>query len=132
MSTELFMRGLFALLMGGCFCWAVHRNKNVEDTFDPERKHQRYLPLVSGVILPVFVLGTAAVMLIVRPAGVEQSILSMFFSLFLHISVYYLILLALLPFCAGTSAPPPARLCGSSRIISTSPSRASWNCPPRR
>lgn len=98
MSTELFMRGLFALLMGGCFCWAVHRNKNVEDTFDPERKHQRYLPLVSGVILPVFVLGTAAVMLIVRPAGVEQSILSMFFSLFLHISVYYLILLALLPF----------------------------------
>lgn len=98
MSTELFMRGLFALLMGGCFCWAVHRNKNVEDTFDPEQNHQRYLPLVSGVILPVFVLGTAAVMLIVRPAGVEQSILSMFFSLFLHISVYYLILLALLPF----------------------------------
>ena len=83
MSTELFMRGLFALLMGGCFCWAVHRNKNVEDTFDPEQNHQRYLPLVSGVILPVFVLGTAAVMLIVRPAGVEQSILSMFFSLFL-------------------------------------------------
>ena len=105
MSTELFMRGLFALLMGGCFCWAVHRNKNVEDTFDPEQNHQRYLPLVSGVILPVFVLGTAAVMLIVRPAGVEQSILSMFFSLFLHISVYYLILLALLPFLrrqAGT------------------------------
>lgn len=98
MSTEMFMRGLFALLMGGGFCWAVHRNKNVEDTFDPEQNHQRYLPLVSGVILPVFVLGTAAVMLIVRPAGVEQSILSMFFSLFLHISVYYLILLALLPF----------------------------------
>lgn len=69
MSTELFMRGLFALLMGGGFCWAVHRNKNVEDTFDPEQNHQRYLPLVSGVILPVFVLGTAAVMLIVRPAG---------------------------------------------------------------
>ena len=98
MSTELLVRGLFALLMGGCFCWALHRNKGMEDAFDPEGKHQRYLPFVSGIVLPVFVLGTAVVMLIVRPAGVEQSLLSMFFSLFLHISVYYLVLLAILPF----------------------------------
>ena len=98
MSTELFMRGLFALLMGGCFCWAVHRNKSVEDTFDPEQKHQRYLPLVSGIVLPIFVSLTAVVMLVVRPAGVEESLLAMFFSLFLHISAYYLALLAMLPF----------------------------------
>lgn len=97
MSTSLFIRGLFALLMGGCFCWALHRNKNAENGFDPEGKHQRYLPFVSGIILPVFVSFTAVVMLIVRPTGVEQSLLSMFFSLFLHISVYYLVLLALLP-----------------------------------
>lgn len=98
MSTSLFMRGLLALLMGGCFCWAIHRNRNVENTFDPEGRHQRYLPLVSGVVLPVFVFGIVAVMLIVRPAGVEQSLLAMLFSLFLHISAYYLVLLALLPF----------------------------------
>lgn len=98
MSTELFMRGLLALIMGGCFCWALYRNKNAENAFDPEGRHQRYLPFVSGVILPVFVFGTALVMLIVRPAGVEQSLLSMFFSLFLHISAYYLVLLALMPF----------------------------------
>ena len=70
MSTELFMRGLLALIMGGCFCWALYRNKNAENAFDPEGRHQRYLPFVSGVILPVFVFGTALVMLIVRPAGV--------------------------------------------------------------
>ena len=98
MSTELFMRGLLALIMGGCFCWALYRNKNAENAFDPEGRHQRYLPFVSGIILPLFVLGTALVMLIVRPAGVEQSLLSMFFSLFLHISAYYLVLLALMPF----------------------------------
>lgn len=98
MSTELFMRGLLALIMGGCFCWALYRNKNAENAFDPEGRHQRYLPFVSGVILPVFVFGTALVMLIVRPAGVEQSLLYMFFSLFLHISAYYLVLLALMPF----------------------------------
>lgn len=98
MSTELFMRGLLALIMGGCFCWALYRNKNAENAFDPEGRHQRYLPFVSGVILPVFVFGMALVMLIVRPTGVEQSLLSMFFSLFLHISAYYLVLLALMPF----------------------------------
>ena len=27
MSTELFMRGLFALLMGGCFCWARYSSR---------------------------------------------------------------------------------------------------------
>ena len=98
MSTELLMRGLFALLMGGGFCWAIYRHKNMEDAFDPEQKHQRYLPLVSGIVLPVFVSLTAVVMLVVRPAGVEESLLAMLFSLFLHISVYYLLLLALLPF----------------------------------
>ena len=61
MSTELLMRGLFALLMGGGFCWAIYRHKNMEDAFDPEQKHQRYLPLVSGIVLPVFVSLTAVV-----------------------------------------------------------------------
>ncbi|MDY5007454.1 5'-nucleotidase C-terminal domain-containing protein [Candidatus Allofournierella merdipullorum] len=60
MSTSLFMRGLLALIMGGGFCWVLYRNKNAEDAFDPEGRHQRYLPVISGVILPVFVLMTAA------------------------------------------------------------------------
>lgn len=98
MSTSLFMRGLLALIMGGGFCWVLYRNKNEEDVFAPEGGGQRYLPVISGVILPVFVLMTAALLLIIRPEGMEQSLLTMFFSLFLHISVYYLVLLALLPF----------------------------------
>lgn len=98
MSTSLFMRGLLALIMGGGFCWVLYRNKNEEDVFAPEGGGQRYLPVISGVILPMFVLMTAALLLIIRPEGMEQSLLTMFFSLFLHISVYYLVLLALLPF----------------------------------
>lgn len=97
MSGQVFFRLLFSAVMGGVFWAAVYFYKDREGRENTAGRRQRYLPFISGIILPVFLLLTAAVLLAVRVEGTQYSMMALLFSLFLHISVYYLVLLALLP-----------------------------------
>lgn len=100
MSTEVVLKGFFAGLFSLVFAWSVFSryDKEIGSESKPEGG-QRYLPLVFGGLLPVFlallfILGTNCY-------GLEEtlkSMLSMCFRIFLHLCGYYIILALLLPF----------------------------------
>lgn len=99
MSSEVFMRGLFSLVFASVFAWVVFdRYDNDVGSELTEKETQRYLPYVNGLLLPMFILvtvGFTAAML--GPIQSAQAMIS-FFGTFLHISIYYLILAAFIPF----------------------------------
>lgn len=96
MSERLFIRILFALLFSGIFAWVIFDRD--PDAAGPDSTRQRYLPYVSGTLLPACLL-TLLVMGLVM-LGARQTVrvtLSFCFGVFLQICVYYLLLLPLLP-----------------------------------
>jgi len=97
MSAE---RGFFALILSLAISWAVFSRYNEEvDSEDTENKRQRYMPLISGAILPTCILCWAILEFIFYGAiSTAQMTLSICFSIFLHISLYYAVLMLLLPF----------------------------------
>ena len=57
MSTELFIKGLFAAIMSGVFSWVVFSRYDAEiGTENEPTERQRYLPYVPGMILPLFIM----------------------------------------------------------------------------
>ena len=98
MTTELLLKGFFALIISGTLSWCVYsQGAPLLDLTNPSDR-QRYLPLVSGLLLPLslFVLFVLAVF----PfgfAGAAEEVLSLCFGIFLHILLYYVVLLAILP-----------------------------------
>lgn len=96
MTTEVLLKGFFALIYSVIFAYVVLDRDPGED-WDGEG--QRYLPYISGMLLPVGVLtilGTALFFM-----GVEEAMeltLSFCFGVFLHICLYYLLLMFALPF----------------------------------
>ena len=97
MSTE---RCFSALILSLVVAWVVFSRYNNEvDLEDTENKRQRYLPLISGAILPTCILCWAILGFIFYGAiSTAQMTLSICFSIFLHISLYYVVLILLLPF----------------------------------
>ena len=99
MSTEVVLKGFFAGLFSLAFAWSVFSryDKEIGSESKPEGG-QRYLPLVFGALLPVFLL-----ILVIMGShfyGVQDTLkmmLSMCFRIFLHLCVYYVILGLLLP-----------------------------------
>ncbi len=99
MSTEVVLKGFFAGLFSLAFAWSVFSryDKEIGSESKPEGG-QRYLPLVFGALLPVFLL----ILVIMGSSfyGVQETLkmaLSMCFRIFLHLCVYYVILGLLLP-----------------------------------
>lgn len=99
MSAELFIKGLFAAIMSGAFSWVVFSRYDAEIGAENEpTERQRYLPYVPGMILPLFIMTLVGLSLFDGGGrATAQLMLSFCFGIFLHISVYYVILMALLP-----------------------------------
>lgn len=99
MSTEVVLKGFFAGLFSLVFAWSVFSryDKEIGSESKPEGG-QRYLPLVFGALLPIFLL-----ILVIMGShfyGAQETlkmVLSMCFRIFLHLCFYYVILGLLLP-----------------------------------
>lgn len=99
MSSGILLKGVFVAIMSGALSWVVldrYGTENGSENSNPDR--QRYLPYISGWILPMYIL----MMAVFFPGyyGVRiavQMTLATCFSIFLHISVYYIVLMLVLP-----------------------------------
>ncbi|MDO5416710.1 MAG: M56 family metallopeptidase, partial [Lachnospiraceae bacterium] len=99
MSNEILSKGFAALLMSAVFAWVVFDRYDTDtgsENTDPGR--QRYLPYVPGSLLPLFLISIAVISLFCFGGQKAAHLtLSMCFGIFLHISLYYLVLLLTLP-----------------------------------
>lgn len=100
MSQEVFMRGLFSGLMALAFAWVVFSRYDDEiGTEVSENERQKYLPYIPGTLLPGFLIAiTILATYFYGFSGAAKMTLSACFTIFLHISLYYLVLLLILPF----------------------------------
>lgn len=100
MSQEVFMRGLFSGLMALVFAWVVFSRYDDEiGTEVSENERQKYLPYIPGTLLPGFLIAiTILATYFYGFSGAAKMTLSACFTIFLHISLYYLVLLLILPF----------------------------------
>ncbi len=100
MSQEFFFRVLFSGIMGLAFAWVVfskHDSDIGTDSQDTDDR-QKYLPYISGNILPSFLLVLTILELFTYGVtDTARMLISMCFSIFLHISLFYLVLLLVLP-----------------------------------
>lgn len=100
MSSELLLKGFFVAIVSLMLSWVVFSRYDWEiGEENGESDRQRYLPAVPGNLLP-FLLLTLTVLEILFE-GVQaaaEMMLSMCFGIFLHISLYYALLMPLLPF----------------------------------
>ena len=86
------MRFFIGLGFGTVFALLVHARSEAEDRPEYTRKGQKYMPYVQGFILPFY-------MVLIAAFGItRQTVLSVCFSIFLQISIYYAVLIPLLPF----------------------------------
>lgn len=100
MSEHTFLRSLFGLFVAGIFAYVIFERSDseLENAADHSLTRQRYMPYVSNTLLPVFVLAIFILGIIESDLSRTMELMfSTFFGIFLHICVYYLILLLLLP-----------------------------------
>lgn len=96
MTTELLMKGFFALIFSGMFAWVVF-DRDSDSGMDSRR--QRYLPYISGMLLPLCVLILLICELVIVDAeSAMRMTLAFCFGVFLHICLYHLLLMPALPF----------------------------------
>ena len=100
MSQEVFIRGIFSGIMALTFACVVFFRYDPEAGTEVSDTHrQKYLPYIPGCLLPGFLLGITVLSAVYYGgAGAARMLLSSCFGIFLHISLYYLILLLILPF----------------------------------
>ena len=92
------MRLICGIAIGLAFAWTIHSQGEAESSQAFTGKGSKFQPYVPGFLLPMFLLLLVLFELAVYGAAhTGQTLLSICFSLFLHISVYYCILLPLLP-----------------------------------
>ena len=95
MTEEVLFKGAWALLYSGVLAWVVF-DRDSNSNMDSSR--QRYLPYISGLLLPTYVLTTMGMALIVMDRETATRFtLASFFGVFLHICLYYLLLMPALP-----------------------------------
>ena len=99
MTEETVKRLFFSTLMALAFSWAAYFRFDREcgSESNPGNK-QRYLPMLPNYLLPLFFVVLWIAGLLFQGFGWTQKLtLSLCFSIFLQISLYYLILIPLLP-----------------------------------
>jgi beta-lactamase regulating signal transducer with metallopeptidase domain len=116
MSQEVFMRGLFSGLMALVFAWVVFSRYDDEiGTEVSENERQKYLPYIPGTLLPGFLIAiTILATYFYGFSGAAKMTLSACFTIFLHISLYYLVLLLILPFLRKVTS---ARACAMLWLV---------------
>ena len=96
MTTEVLIKGFAALIFSGMFAWMVFY-RDSDSNMDSNR--QRYFPYISGQLLPFCMLTILSMALIFMDTeNAMQITLAFCFGVFLHICLYYLLLMPALPF----------------------------------
>ena len=94
MNNELLIKGFFTLILSISFAFALRKKPQQND--DEERP--RFIPDISAALLPIFLI---ALMLLgsitAGKTATLQMIFSICFTVFFHISIYYLILICIQP-----------------------------------
>ena len=100
MSPDMMIKIFFSAFISLMLSWMIYSRHDEEDHLEagiPEK--QRYLPWISGALLPAFML--CCVILDMMIEDMQHGLdlfLSMSFSIFLHISLYFIVLIFLLPY----------------------------------
>ena len=100
MSQEFVMRVLFSGIFGLVFAFIVFSRYDTEvGSESAGGDRQKYLPYIPDGILPLYlltllILGT----LLFGVVGAAKLTIDMCYGIFLHISIYYIVLILLLPF----------------------------------
>lgn len=98
MSTEILIRGFFLLLFSSVLSYVIYDRSNRETSPVLTGNHPRYMPYMGTWLLPAFLLCFVLIMpFFVQPEIVSKWMLSMCLGIFIHISIYYVILLLFLP-----------------------------------
>ena len=98
MSPELLLKLLFIGVISFSLSFVVFSRYDREVGSETEDTSQRYLPYIPGSLLPLCML--TILILCYSYYGIKMTIefaLSMYFSIFVHISIFYAVLLLLLP-----------------------------------
>ncbi len=99
MSTDLLLKGLFAGAFSLVFAWVVFSRYDREVGFDAiSEGGQKYQPLIHGALLPAFLL--TLILLGLKVYGAVRTMkmaLTLCFDIFLHISLFYVVLITVLP-----------------------------------
>ena len=97
-GTELLIRGFWAFCFSAAMGYAVFSKTERETTPGPADGKPRYTPFLPAVILPGFLVTLSLLETVLNGAERSfQAMLSVCFGIFLHISVYYLLLLLVMP-----------------------------------
>ncbi|MBQ2739879.1 MAG: hypothetical protein IJF36_06575, partial [Oscillibacter sp.] len=99
MSQETLLRGFFSGLFAMIIAWQIFSGHDRDMGWDGDMgERARYLPYISGALLPIYLLIlTVVAAVFVGMAEMARMLLSLCFTIFLQISIYYLLLLPLLP-----------------------------------
>ena len=96
MTGELLIKGFFTLIFSGMFAWMVF-DRDAGSSVNSSS--QRYLPYISGVLLPSCMLALFVCALIFYDFETALGVtLAFCFGVFLHICLYYILLIPALPF----------------------------------
>ena len=113
MSERFLLKGLFALIYSGGFAFCMCRRD--EDERRRESGTQRYLPYIPGTLLPSAVAAIAVFALVFFDLETAARLtVSFCFGVFLHICLYYLLLMPALPFLRRRIS---ARACAAMWMI---------------
>ena len=99
MSTMELLRGFFALLFGGIVAWGIYRRYDPEMRTEAEEKpERRFAPVMAPLLLPFYLIALLAMLLMSTDSSYTLMIMgSMCLQIFLHMSLYFILLIALTP-----------------------------------
>ena len=99
MSSFYLARGIVILIFSALFAWLVLTRCDSDPDFERDQSsNPKYYAIINGTLLPVFLVAFLAIGVPVY--GFKKTLelfLPSFFAIFLHISVYYLLLMAIMP-----------------------------------
>ncbi len=97
MTRDFLVKGLISLIFGAEFAWIIFDRRKHDS--GKENSSGRYLPYISGAVLPMTVLLIPLCTLLFGDAKTAMyDTLDFCFGVFLHICLYYLLLMPILPF----------------------------------
>ncbi len=97
MNSTFFEKAMVMAILSCLLGWFAFKKDNM-DLYDNNPKQQRYLPYVNSALLPMFVL--LIIPSLIPLYGLRHTLelmLPQFFTIYLHISIYYLFLLLFTP-----------------------------------
>ena len=97
MNEAFWIKAIVMAILSCLLGWFAFKKDNM-DLYDNNPKQQRYLPYVNSALLPMFVL--LIIPSLIPLYGLRHTLelmLPQFFTIYLHISIYYLFLLLFTP-----------------------------------